>query len=417
MIELVEQQLAQDSTYPWLAEFQREQAAKLKAAGFPNRHWENWKYTNVSTLINAPYQSTVAEFSASSACLTEYDFIIQDGHLVKSPSVIDGIEITSFDELSTVQQEQVTKLLKQQQADKQPFVQLNTALLHSGLFIQVSKNIQHAKPLRIFYTHSQDNFMLNWCNLVFLEEGSQLILHEEFCSEDDFTYFNNVVNYFDLAKHAQMTYYKVQHESLKAQHIAHTQVHQAGSSQFHAANFSLGAKLARDDLIVNFAGEHASCVLDGLYLPERGCHIDHHTLVNHDVANCRSEELYKGILQAKSNAVFNGKVVVKKDAQKSEAHQTNHNLLLAQTAEVNTKPELEIYADDVICSHGATVGQLDQEALFYLRSRGIDYTKAQQLLTEAFAMDVIERITEPVVKQLVQDELSMRWREDGKNEL
>ena len=195
-----------------------------------------------------------------------------------------------------------------------------------------------------------------------------------------------------LAASAKLTHYKIQRESKAAYHLGHLAVKQSAHSQFASHSLSLGGKLVRSDISMYLQEEHAHCLMNGIYAPSEGQHVDHHTTVNHLVPNCSSEQDYKGILTGRSRAVFNGKVIVAKDAQHTDAKQQNKNLLLSANAEIDTKPQLEIFADDVLCSHGATVGQLDEEALFYLATRGIGRLEASHYLIHAFAQDNLRLI-------------------------
>ena len=195
-----------------------------------------------------------------------------------------------------------------------------------------------------------------------------------------------------LGEKAQCVHYKIQREGKLACHIGHVAVNQLAHSEFASHSFSFGGKLVRSDLSINLLQEYAQCLMNGIYIPNEGQHVDHHTIVNHLLPNCRSKQDYKGILNGHARAVFNGKVVVAKDAQHTDASQQNKNLLLSANAEIDTKPQLEIFADDVLCSHGATVGQLDEEALFYLATRGIDKIEASRYLVHAFTEENLRLI-------------------------
>ena len=271
----------------------------------------------------------------------------------------------------------------------------------SGIFIYIPKNIILKKPIHFSYqTLGQTALMSHPRHLILLEENSQCTVVEEYAG-DGSDYFNNIVTQIIVQSNAAMTHFKLQNESLSAQHIANTLFNQSADSTVSSYVVSMGAKLSRDNLSFNFEGQGASTHLYGLYLPLGNQHIDHHTLVDHLMPNCFSQQDYKGIIAEKGRAVFNGKVIVHPDAQKTAAYQNNKNLLLSQHAEIDTKPELEIYADDVKCNHGATVGQLDEKALFYLRSRGISEVEARRILIKAFAEELFSTISQPEIAQYI----------------
>ena len=229
-------------------------------------------------------------------------------------------------------------------------------------------------------------------NLVVMAEQSEATLIESYVGLDDADYFTNAVTEISLADNAILKHYKVQQESLNAYHIGSLNAWQGKNSQLESHSVSLGGALVRNDIHSQLDAEGANIVMNGLYMTSGRQHVDNHTRVDHLKPHTYSTENYRGVLNDRSRAVFNGKVVVHKQAQKIDAHQNNANLLLSDDAEIDTKPELEIYADDVKCSHGATVGQLDENMLFYLRSRAIDEETARSLLTYAFADEVISKI-------------------------
>jgi Fe-S cluster assembly protein SufD len=224
------------------------------------------------------------------------------------------------------------------------------------------------------------------------EKGSQASLIEDYCGEAGQCYYTNTVTEVHLAEKASLTHTKIQRESKLAYHVGHLAVKQAAHSQLDSHLFSLGGQWVRSDLTIHLDEPHASCGMNGMYVPFDGQHMDHHTLVRHQAPDCQSVQDYKGIVSGHARAVFNGRVVVAKDAQHTSAKQQNKNLLLSTNAEIDTKPQLEIFADDVVCTHGATVGQLDEEALFYLATRGIEHEEASRYLMQAFMTDNLRAI-------------------------
>jgi Fe-S cluster assembly protein SufD len=228
-------------------------------------------------------------------------------------------------------------------------------------------------------------------NLIIAEAGSSASIIEDYQGDLNTRYFTNTITEVSLAADAKITHYKIQRESKLAYHIGHIAVKQAANSQFESHSFSIGGKLVRSDITIGLHESGAHCLMNGVYAPADMQHMDHHTVVTHEVPSCSSEQDYKGILSGQSRAVFNGQVIVVKDAQHTVAKQQNKNLLLSANAEIDTKPQLDIFADDVVCTHGATVGQLDEEALFYLAARGIGRVEANRYLVQAFASENLKK--------------------------
>jgi Fe-S cluster assembly protein SufD len=261
-----------------------------------------------------------------------------------------------------------------------------------GAYLRLAPGVTVKGPIQLLFIASEAALAIQPRNLFIAGEGSSAAIVEHHVAVDESGYLTNTVSDIVVGAGASIEHHKLQEESPKAFHIATVNVAQAANSRFVSGSFALGGRLARTGITVSLQAEGASCTLDGLYVTDGRQHVDHHTRVDHRQARCTSRELYKGVLNGASRAVFSGRVVVHPDAQGSDAVQTNHNLLLSENAEIDTKPQLEIWADDVKCSHGATVGQLDEAQVFYLRSRGIDEAAARAMLTRAFAMEIIERV-------------------------
>src|SRR5262249_887706 len=259
------------------------------------------------------------------------------------------------------------------------FTALNTAFIRDGACVLVPKGKTLTEPIHLLFVSSTfgEGAVAHPRNLIVVGPSSQITLVEEYVALDESVYFSNAVTEVVAGENAVIDHYKVQRESREAFHIATVQVHQERSSNFSCHSIGLGGGLARTDINVMLDGEGCECVLNGLYLATGHQLIDNHTRIDHAKPHCTSHELYKGILDGKGRGVFNGKIYVHQDAQKTDAKQTNQTLLLSDDAVINTKPQLEIFADDVKCTHGATVGQLDDNAIFYLRSRGIDAAAAR----------------------------------------
>ncbi len=259
------------------------------------------------------------------------------------------------------------------------------------------------KPVNLLYLSGLNDqpFASHPRNLIILSENSQATIIESYIGLDDSDYFTNTVTEVCMKQNAHLQHYKIQQESMQGYHVGNLNIAQAQDSNVESHSISLGGALVRNDIHSCLEATGAEIMMNGLYMATGRQHVDNHTRVDHLKPNTRSHEIYRGVLNDHARGVFNGKVVVHKDAQKTDAVQSNANLLLSDNAEVDTKPELEIYADDVKCAHGATVGQLDQDMLFYLRSRSIDETTAKSLLTYAFAGEVIRKIKlDPVRKRL-----------------
>ena len=273
-----------------------------------------------------------------------------------------------------------------------PFTALNTCFLSDGGYLVVPDGMVVERPIVIFYLSNAGNnpSVSHPRSLIVIGKNARATVVERYIGEG--TYFTNAVTEISLAEGAILDHVKVQDESATAYHIANTQIVLAAKSNFTSHFLSLGGSLVRNEVRVRFDGEHAEATVNGLYLANRTQHIDNFTVIDHAKPNCASHELYKGILGDRAHGVFNGKILVRKDAQKTDAKQTNKVLLLSDDATINTKPQLEIFADDVKCTHGATIGQLDANKLFYLQSRGIPLDAARRLLTFAFANDVVNRL-------------------------
>jgi len=283
---------------------------------------------------------------------------------------------------------------------------LNTAFLESGLFLLIPKNVKVETPIQVTFLTDGDTASFPRL-LVVAEEHSSATLIESFVSTGDEEYFTNAVAEIIVKDGARLEHYRVQLESHKAFHTSLTSAELGRSASYDTTSINLGGRLSRHDVSVVMDNEGAECRVDGLYLAGAGQHTDTHSVIDHQQPHCTSHKLYKGILDVNARAVFNGKVFVREGAQKTDAMQTNKNLLLSPEARVDTKPQLEIYADDVKCAHGAAVGQIDQEELFYLQARGINPELGRSLLTYGFAEEVIEKIRIDSIKRQL-DEIVLR---------
>ena len=279
-------------------------------------------------------------------------------------------------------------------SDEQAFTALNTAYLRDGAFVHVARDTQSTVPIHLLFISDALNAgaATHVRNVIVAERGSKSTVLESYVSAGSAQYFTNTVSEVIVEDAATLAHYKVQRESERSFHVGTTEVRQGRDSHYVNFSFAAGAQLSRTNVYTVLGGAGCGVTLNGLYMVNGDQHVDHQTRVEHVEPNCFSRELYKGVLDGSSHAVFNGKVYVHPEAQKTDGKQSNNNLLLSGNAHVDTKPQLEIFADDVKCTHGATVGRIDATALFYMKSRGINAETARRLLTYAFAADVLETI-------------------------
>jgi Fe-S cluster assembly protein SufD len=393
----------------WFAESRYTALKLFKESGFPNSKLENWKYTDVRPIKRKSF-SNVSEVTVSVSAeevnairfddLDCIEIVFINGMFSKehsSLSALDkGIVVENMLDALANDKDLLTKHLTKYANDNvSPFIALNTAFIKNGTFINVAPNTLIEKPINILYLSKESNgaLAIHPRNLIVMGENSEATIIESYIGLDNANYFTNSVTEVTLSPSANLKHYKIQQESLNAYHIGNLNVMQDKDSKLESHSISLGGALVRNDIHGQLAAEGAEIIMNGLYMTGNKQHVDNHTRIDHLKPRTLSTENYRGVLNGKSRAVFNGKVIVHKDAQKIEAHQHNANLLLSDDAEIDTKPELEIYADDVKCTHGATVGQLDQNMLFYLRSRAINEETARSLLTYAFADELISNIS------------------------
>jgi Fe-S cluster assembly protein SufD len=287
-----------------------------------------------------------------------------------------------------------TAMMRIAPTDSHAFTALNTAFFQDAVVVNIQREAVMEMPLHIMHISTAvGEPTVSYPRVMIMAAlHSRVTVIESFFSIDDGEYFTNAVTEIHLEEEARLDHIKVQRESKSAFHVGSTYVKQDRASAYHSFSFATGASLSRTNIYTKLDGDGATCTLNGLYLADGTQHVDHQTMIEHIKPNCPSREVYKGILDGSSHGVFNGKVYVHPEAQKTDGKQSNNNLLLSDRARVDTKPQLEIFADDVKCTHGATVGRLDDVALFYMKSRGINEEKARQLLTYAFAADVLETI-------------------------
>lgn len=403
----------------------REQGlAHFADLGFPTTRHEDWKYTNVSVLAGqlfAPVHGAPANVGYERlqphlfADLPAHRLVFVNGRHAPALSSVGtlpaGAVVASLADRLATHASAVEPYLGQiAPTDTNGFSALNTAWFADGACVQLRRGVVVEQPIYVIHvtTGDTDQVMTAPRNLIVLDEGAQATVIEQYLALGDARYLTNVVTEVALGARSRLEQYRLQQESAKGYHVGAWRVRQARDSRFVSHTVDLGGLLARNDLHSVLGAEGAECEFNGLYVVDGRAHVDNHTCVDHAKPRGTSREFYKGVLDGAARAVFNGRVVVHPDAQQTDAQQMNNNLLLSRNAEVDTKPQLEIYADDVKCSHGATVGQLDTDALFYLRSRALDEQTARDLLTYAFANDVLARMTLAAVRLPLEQRLTTR---------
>ncbi|MDD5226969.1 MAG: Fe-S cluster assembly protein SufD [Candidatus Omnitrophica bacterium] len=385
----------------WLLRLREEAMTSFAQKGFPTVKDDAWRYTDLSAMRNIPFVP---------------------GHESSRPARLErpqeGVQVLDIGEALKAVPELLEKNLECcADPAKNPFTALNTALFQSMIFIRISEGVVLEEPLRIVHSAAPDGegAVFHPRTFILMGKNSKAAVLEIYDASGGQAYFTNAVTEIVLEEGAKLEHCKVQRESSEAFHVAATQVVQHRESRFVSFALSTGARLMRNDCHVELTAEGASCELNGLYLGDKDQVLDHQTFVDHQKPDGKSDQFFKGLLAGNSRGVFRGQVRVCQDAQGTDAHQTNKNLLLSDTAKVDTQPQLEILADDVKCSHGAAVGQLQEDALFYLRSRGIDEKEAGRMLAQGFAREVIERSSlgfmKEILLELVSEKLEKQFSE------
>jgi len=393
---------------PWLHRIRTAAIRRFAELGFPTTHIEEWKYTNVAPLTRIPFEPAaelpagqVAEtlhgrpFASLGACRA----VLVNGRYCRelsSPGALpQGVRVCSLAEALETEPNLVEEhLARYASFENHAFVALNTAFLEDGVFVRIPNGVALEQPLCLLSVSAPDGrpAVSYPRTLILAGRDSQAEIIEGFLGLEDSLYFSNAVTEIVVGEGAVIGYAKLEAESDRAFHFGALHVRQERSSNFTSHSIGLGGSLVRNEVGVVLGGEGTECALNGLYLATGQQHVDNYTTMDHAQPHSTSHELYKGILDGQARAVFHGRIIVRPAAQKTDAIQRNKNLLLSEDAVINTKPQLEIYADDVRCTHGATVGQVDPDAVFYLRSRGIGDQEARSLLTYAFASEMIDRI-------------------------
>jgi len=368
--------------------------ARFVDRGFPTTRDEEWRFTSVTPIVATPFEPA-AEAPVTDRAIepflfegVEHRVVIVNGRFspVLSTSLPAGVMVTDGAAVPS--------------RSLHAFVDLNTAFFPSALTIAIAPKAVVVEPLHVLFIASGSAVpsLVSPRVLVTVGEGAQASIIEHYVGAGAGVTFSNVVADYEIGATAVVEHVKLQQEAPDAFHLASTFVRVDRGGTFSSQSITLGGRIVRNDIVSTLDGDGAECTLNGLYVAGGESLVDAHTVIDHAKPHCPSHEVYKGILTGRARAVFNGKIIVRQDAQKTNAKQTNKALLLTDDAQINSKPQLEIFADDVKCTHGAAIGQLDEDALFYLRARGISLVDARHMLIHAFALDVLQRITVPAVR-------------------
>lgn len=390
----------------WLNQLRKNALATFEQQGLPNIRDEEWRYTNLRSLKSNSFQLGMAKPLAIELPATDHPrLVFVDGFLDADHSSALALNGVSFiaGYLEKDQESLSAYYGATLPADGHGFTALNSAYAQDGYVIELAKNQVLEDVIEVVFVSQSDEAVSHTRNFIIAGANSKCTVVERHIGKTDSVYLNNSVTEIVAGDNTNIDHYKIQQESDKAFHVGGVFINQQRGSQVKNHNIALDGLVTRNDIYTNLLGQGAHMEMNGLVLGRDRQHIDNHTQVNHAVPNCTSDEYYKTVLDDKSRSIFRGRIIVAEDAQQTNADQQNNNLLLSRHAEADTKPQLEIYADDVKCSHGATVGQLDETSLFYLKSRGINDDTARGLLTFAFANEVVDRVQiESIKSELTQ---------------
>jgi Fe-S cluster assembly protein SufD len=404
----------------WIQRLRRAGVDRFGEVGLPCSKDEAWRFTSIAPIARVPFKpARPAELGRDDIARSSFrdeaacELVFVNGHFTPQLSSIRALPRGVTAESFSTQMEQNGDLIEQhlgRYADlrKNPFVALNTGFAGEGAFVHIARGAVVEKPIHLLFvsTASREPAVAHPRVLVVAEDNSRATVVESYVGVGPGNYFTNAVTEIVAGNDAHVDHYKLQQESLEAFHVATMQVHLGRSTHFVSHSATLGGRLTRNDLVCILDGEHAYATLNGLVIIGGEQHCDNHTLLHHEKPNCPSHELYKHVLNGRATCVFKGKIFVQKDAQKTNAKQNSKSLLLSDDAMMNSMPALEIYADDVKCTHGSTTGPVDEDMIFYLRTRGVGVEAARHLLTYAFAADVTRRIKVNPVRRRLEEFLA-----------
>ncbi|ORU93058.1 MAG: Fe-S cluster assembly protein SufD [Cycloclasticus sp. symbiont of Bathymodiolus heckerae] len=409
----------------WLNRLRLQATKEFADGGFPSLRDEEWRYTNISPIEKKQFTLSDKAGDVDASFLKGillddcHHLVFVDGFYQAGLSSLDALPeglVVSAISTGLAENEELIRSLFDSVVETPAlgFINLNTALFTDGAVISIKEGVQVEKPIQLAFISSKDGALTvsNSRNLILAKSGSKASVIETYHGAEDTCYLTNVITEVVVEPNARLAHSRLQAESLQAYHVGGVYTRLDSNAIFKQYNYTFGATLSRCEVHAEL-GTASDCDLDGLFISQDQQHMDNHTRVNHAQPHAVSNEFYKGILNDKSKGVFQGRIVVAEDAQKTDAKMSNRNLLLSDRSEIDSKPQLEIYADDVKCAHGVTVGQLDDAAIFYLRSRGASEQMAKDMLTFAFANEMVERIKINPLKIKVLEELLKRLPQEG----
>jgi Fe-S cluster assembly protein SufD len=425
---------------PWLRKLREDAFARFCETGFPSTHDEDWRFTNVSAIAKAQFSLPTGVARVAASALQPWrvegaavQLVFVDGQFARELSPLGSLPANVT--VSSLREEIVSNakpleahLGRYLNLERDPFCAFNTAYAEDGAFVHVGRGVALEAPIHLLFvsTAADAPRMVHPRNLLIFEQESQATAVEEYVSLGGGTVLCNTATELIAGENSTVSHYMLEREHQEAFNISTLRIQQKRSANVASHSLLLGGGLVRNNVHPVLAGEGGECLINGLFVGDGRQHLDNYMHVEHAAAHCSSRQFYNGILDGKSHGVFHGRIVVHKDAQKTDAKQTNRNLLLSDDAQIDTKPQLEIYADDVKCTHGATIGQIEENALFYLRSRAIDEASARRMLLMAFASECLERMkagparahAEHLIQEhllTVANHLPSRSRAEGKN--
>jgi Fe-S cluster assembly protein SufD len=427
------EKFAAGQPWPWLRQLRRNAFARFCEAGFPTTRDEDWRFTNVSTLARTPFRFSTSGYARPSrgelepyriagvACQLVFINGRFAADLSSLPQLPHWLKVTSLAEQMVRDAGSLESHLGHYlDIERDAFSALNTAFLEDGAYVHIRRGAAAEEPVHLLFVSTGDEAatMSHPRNLIWAEENSQLTVVEDYVSLDggtagSGTAFTNAVTELVAGDDAVVSHYMIEREHRRAFNVSTLRIQQGRGASTTSHSILLGGALVRNNVHPVLAGEGGECLINGLFVGNGQQHLDNYMLVEHSQPRCASRQFYNGILDGQAHGVFHGRIIVHKDAQKTDAKQTNRNLLLSDEAQIDTKPQLEIYADDVKCTHGATIGQIEEDALFYLRSRGISEVSARRLLLFAFASECLDRMKQGPVRAHVETLIGRHLLEMG----
>lgn len=411
------EKLAVGRDLPWLRKLREDAFARFCEVGFPTTHDEDWRFTNVSSLAQIAFRLAPNDYASVSQSALEAwrpaniacQLVFVNGRYARELSLLGrlprGVQVNGLgDELASNPARIELHLGRYLDTRRDAFCALNTAFAEDGAYVHIDRGVVVEEPVYLLFISTADNEprMQHPRNLIVAEEESQATIVEDYVSLNDGTAFCNTVTELVAKDSAVVSHYMIEREHVDAFNVSTLRIQQGRSANVASHSVLLGGGLVRNNVHPVLAGEGSECLINGLFVGNGHQHLDNYMLVEHASPHCGSRQFYNGILDDHAHGVFHGRIIVHKDAQKTDAKQTNRNLLLSDDAQIDTKPQLEIHADDVKCTHGASIGQIDEDALFYLRSRGIEDVSARKLLLFAFANECFDRMKQGPVRSHIE---------------